>query len=320
MEEAVTTLKTQLDYRTDEYVQAFQTIESKKESRVLATLLDYFNLQKAYLERGMKIMNAAEPLLSSLQTMVDTKFTTKKTEFEGFLFKKSKNGLVWHRCWVTLKDGYLSWQKHGKDADKTMINIMLCSVKQATNIDRQFAFELITLNRRLLFQAESNDDMTSWISSIESSISCQLNSQTSAKKKSENPEAASEYNLQMLRKEELGNNVCADCGADMPEWLSLNLGIMICLECSGCHRSLGTHLSKVRSATLDTLDDITLRMMRRLGNAGVNGIFEHSRNFQKPKPDSERSFRSMYIKTKYEAKSFIKPLASNADQCTVRNM
>ena len=43
------------------------------------------------------------------------------------------------------------------------------------------------------------------------------------------------------------NNTCADCGKSKPDWVSLNLGILVCLECSGVHRSLGVHVSKVRS-------------------------------------------------------------------------
>jgi hypothetical protein len=48
-----------------------------------------------------------------------------------------------------------------------------------------------------------------------------------------------------------GNHVCADCGATEPDWASLNLGILLCIECSGVHRQLGVHISKVRSCTLD---------------------------------------------------------------------
>ena len=48
-----------------------------------------------------------------------------------------------------------------------------------------------------------------------------------------------------------GNHVCADCGAGDPDWASLNLGILLCIECSGVHRQLGVHISKVRSCTLD---------------------------------------------------------------------
>lgn len=48
-----------------------------------------------------------------------------------------------------------------------------------------------------------------------------------------------------------GNNKCADCDTENPTWASINLGIMLCIECSGIHRSLGVHISKVRSVTLD---------------------------------------------------------------------
>ena len=50
-----------------------------------------------------------------------------------------------------------------------------------------------------------------------------------------------------------GNALCADCGAPRPTWCSINLGITLCIECSGIHRSMGVHVSKVRSLTLDKM-------------------------------------------------------------------
>ena len=44
----------------------------------------------------------------------------------------------------------------------------------------------------------------------------------------------------------VGNDKCADCSAPDPDWASLNLGLLICIECSGVHRNLGVHISKVR--------------------------------------------------------------------------
>lgn len=54
----------------------------------------------------------------------------------------------------------------------------------------------------------------------------------------------SEKPIDVLRKV-IGNDKCADCGAPEPDWASLNLGVLVCIECSGVHRNLGVHISKV---------------------------------------------------------------------------
>lgn len=30
-----------------------------------------------------------------------------------------------------------------------------------------------------------------------------------------------------------------------PDWISINMGLLMCIQCSGVHRSMGVHISKV---------------------------------------------------------------------------
>lgn len=81
--------------------------------------------------------------------------------------------------------------------------------------------------------------------------------------------------LERLRKV-AGNDVCADCGCHDPDWASLNLGILLCIECSGVHRNLGVHISKVRSLTLDVKvwEPSVINLFQSLGNMYANSIWE----------------------------------------------
>merc|ERR1712048_1409305 len=64
-----------------------------------------------------------------------------------------------------------------------------------------------------------------------------------------------------------GNDKCADCGRNEPRWASVSFGTTFCLECSGIHRSLGVHISFVRSIHMDSWTDYQLSIMKKGGNA-----------------------------------------------------
>ncbi|EXJ78532.1 hypothetical protein A1O1_08933 [Capronia coronata CBS 617.96] len=121
--------------------------------------------------------------------------------------------------------------------------------------------------------------------------------------------------LDQLRNNDHGNKYCADCGSTSKvEWVSLNLGIILCIECGGIHRSLGTHVSKIRSLTLDvhsfTVDIVELFML--IGNRISNMVWESLLDKSiKPGPNATRDQRLKFITAKYVERAFVEPVSQH---------
>ncbi|CAL0303801.1 unnamed protein product [Lupinus luteus] len=96
------------------------------------------------------------------------------------------------------------------------------------------------------------------------------------------------------------NKECADCKAKGPRWASVNLGIFICMQCSGIHRSLGVHISKVRSATLDTWLPEQVAFIQSMGNEKANSYWE-----AELPPRYDRVGIENFIRAKYEEKRWV---------------
>ncbi|XP_013786468.1 arf-GAP with dual PH domain-containing protein 1-like [Limulus polyphemus] len=104
-----------------------------------------------------------------------------------------------------------------------------------------------------------------------------------------------------------GNNTCVDCGASEPEWASYNLGIFLCTQCADFHRSLGPHISKVKSIRSDHWDTSQVDMMENGGNHRAHVKYEIHVPvcYRRPLAHDVQVLKEEWIRAKYEREEFI---------------
>ncbi|KAL1517223.1 hypothetical protein ABEB36_001016 [Hypothenemus hampei] len=106
-----------------------------------------------------------------------------------------------------------------------------------------------------------------------------------------------------------GNTVCADCSSRNPEYASYNIGIFICARCSGVHRSMGVHISKVKHLKLDRWEDSQVERMKEVGNTKAKMKYEERVPpcYRIPKEDDPQVLIEQWIRAKYQREEFSYP-------------
>ena len=101
------------------------------------------------------------------------------------------------------------------------------------------------------------------------------------------------------------NCVCADCKREKSEWASSNLGVFLCIKCSGFHRSLGTHISFIRSCTLDSWTKEQYEFMAKIGNKNANEYWEANlpSDFLYPQLTDIKGLE-LFVKEKYQQRKW----------------
>ncbi|XP_030788984.1 arf-GAP with GTPase, ANK repeat and PH domain-containing protein 3 isoform X5 [Rhinopithecus roxellana] len=178
--------------------------------------------------------------------------------------------------------------------------------------EEPFEFVVVSLTGQTWhFEASTAEERELWVQSVQAQILASLQGCRSAKDKTRLGNQNTALAVQAVRTVR-GNSFCIDCDAPNPDWASLNLGALMCIECSGIHRHLGAHLSRVRSLDLDDWPPELLAVMTAMGNALANSVWEGALGgYSKPGPDACREEKERWIRAKYEQKLFLAPLPSS---------
>uniref|UniRef100_A0A8C3K9C5 ArfGAP with RhoGAP domain, ankyrin repeat and PH domain 3 n=1 Tax=Calidris pygmaea TaxID=425635 RepID=A0A8C3K9C5_9CHAR len=139
------------------------------------------------------------------------------------------------------------------------MGIAICVIEMRGSTIREAknrSFELITPSKIFSFVAESDREKREWMEALQEAIAEML------------------YDYEVAEKiwSNKSNKYCADCWAQNPDWASINLCVVICKQCAGQHRSLGSNISKVQSLKLDTSvwSNEIVQLFIMLGNDRAN--------------------------------------------------
>ncbi|KAF6213619.1 hypothetical protein GE061_011340 [Apolygus lucorum] len=231
----------------------------------------------------------------------------------GHLLKKSEGKMrrVWQkrRCCVQA-DGFLDICHGDESKNPTRVNLLTCQIKLVPDDKR--CFDLISYNRTYHFQAEDENDQRAWMSVL---VNCKErallrafdNEGKSGSGGGTNPSLVELQQAIIRHVQRLpSNDRCCDCNSQNDTtWLCINFGVVVCIECSGIHRDLGVHISRIQSLTLDNIGTSQLLLARNMTNHGFNEVMEanlHPPN--KPTPQSSMEERYDFIRAKYVDKKY----------------
>ncbi|XP_014097855.2 arf-GAP with coiled-coil, ANK repeat and PH domain-containing protein 2 isoform X1 [Bactrocera oleae] len=331
-----------------DYVNYITLVQSRKVPSILSTLVDYYQACVTYYHQGFDLCNDFDEFFKnitedlnclrgdyqqlekamqnrhmSVNNFSDTNTNSTSNKIEGYLFKKKSKGFkTWCRRWFYLSNNQLVYsdldsncrKRSNEDSFSVMEeDLRICTVRPVNDGDRRFCFEVISPTKSHILQADSADMLSLWISALQKSIGAAIQHDSQHSR----PQSSLATNaLNAKRKihwEQFlkipGNSQCCDCRGSDPRWASINLGITLCIECSGVHRSLGVHYSKVRSLTLDAWETENVKVMMELGNNVVNRIYEarigENCELKAATENCDISVREAWIKAKYVEKRFV---------------
>ncbi|KAM6906177.1 arf-GAP with SH3 domain, ANK repeat and PH domain-containing protein 2b isoform 2-T2 [Lycodopsis pacificus] len=322
-----------------EYLLKVNEIKVKKGVDFLQNLVKYFHAQCNFFQDGLNAVETLRPSVEKLTTELTTIKQTQDGERKQLtqlrdVLKASLQSEQKEDAQAKQSAGYSLHQLQGNKAHGTECSGVLykrseglrkvwqkrkCSVKNGfLTICHGTILPSHSLSppddRTYHFQAEDEAECQVWVSVLQNSREEALNKAF----KGDQDEGENNIVQELTRaivgevKRMSGNDGCCDCGAHGPTWLSTNLGVLICIECSGIHREMGVHYSRIQSLDLDVLGTSELLLAKNVGNASFNEIMEADLSVTKPDPTSDMQTRKDFITAKYTEKRFARRLCADA--------
>uniref|UniRef100_A0A914Z0T2 Uncharacterized protein n=1 Tax=Panagrolaimus superbus TaxID=310955 RepID=A0A914Z0T2_9BILA len=239
----------------------------------------------------------------------------------GYLLKKTKGTLkTFNKRWFVIRDGQLLYSKTHEDPEYIILahDLRLLNVREVNGANY---FEVVIVGCNSTFiKAETEEECKEWITALRKASEVLFHSTEAPRR----PSGSAKEKIILQRLVNLpvslippmsemeiacrnipGNKFCAECKTKDPEWISINLGIFVCVECSGAHRNVGAHISRIRSLKMDFINNYQWDILLNLGNDKVNSIFVTKCVPTLLNEDSSNDERETFIKSNFEWKSTV---------------